>query len=113
MDASDNLRITITNLREQHNWSQAELARRVGLDSSYLSRIESGNRKVSSNELDKFAQVFGVSTDFLLGRPSTNQKSLSEEDLEKAVDTAHAFSGKPISDHDRKVIKGILASYFS
>lgn len=112
MSASENLINNLINQRELKNWSQAELARRVGMDSSYISKIESGTRKVSSNELDKFAEVFGVSTDYLLGRPEKADDDQVDLDLERALDNAHSFSGKPLSDHDRKVAKDVLRSLF-
>ncbi|AYW45294.1 helix-turn-helix domain-containing protein [Tetragenococcus koreensis] len=65
----DNVLISrIINLREANNWTQVELGRKLNLDKSTMNKIENGTRKVSTNELEKIADVFGVSTDYLLGR---------------------------------------------
>ncbi|MEK4030863.1 helix-turn-helix transcriptional regulator [Pseudobacillus sp. FSL P4-0506] len=62
----------IINEREKKDWSQRELARRVGLNPSVMNRIESGERPIKDHELAKIADVLDVSTDFLLGRTNTS-----------------------------------------
>lgn len=64
----DQLQKRIINLREKMDWSQAELARRLNLNKSTMNRIENGERKVSSDELAKLANLFDVTTDYLLGK---------------------------------------------
>ena len=71
----------IINLREAKDWSQAELARRLGVEKSVMNKIEHGSRKVSIDELKQLANLFQVSTDYLLGfeRGSTGEEMLSEK----------------------------------
>lgn len=58
----------IKYLREQKDMSQSDLAKRIGIDASRLSRIENGEiQKVSDDVVLAIAQIFEVSTDFLLG----------------------------------------------
>lgn len=54
----------IIDLREAANIKQAELGRSLGLDCSATSKIESGPRKVSSDELAKLSEIFSVTTDY-------------------------------------------------
>lgn len=108
--AEERLRNNIVNLRESRNWSQKELATRLGIDSSYISKIESGNRKVSTSELDKISSLFNVTTDYLLGKPE--MKKETDIDLDNALDNAVAYNGKPISDDDRAMAKSLLQAYF-
>lgn len=79
---SDNSLISrIVNLREGNDWSQAELARRLGIEKSVMNKIENGSRKVSTEELKRLAEIFDVSTDYLLG--NTDKKhyyDLTEKD---------------------------------
>jgi len=58
----------IINLREARNWTQVQLGKKLHLDKSTMNKIENGTRKVSTNELEKLADIFNVSTDYLLGR---------------------------------------------
>jgi len=60
----------IARLRAQRGWSQRELAGAVGLDQSAVSRVEAGRRRVSAAELQRFADLFHVSADALLGSGS-------------------------------------------
>ena len=58
----------ITELREEHDWKKTELARRLGISHSQVSRIESGETEtLSSDILIRLAEVFDVSADYLLG----------------------------------------------
>ena len=83
----------IIDLRESNDWSQAELARRLDVNKSVMNRIESGERKVSSDELKRLSDIFDVSTDYLLERTSEKDKTpnlvaahldddVSDEDME-------------------------------
>lgn len=59
----------IKELREERFWSMKELAKRVYVTPSQISRIESGEiRSINSDLLTLFADVFGVSADYILGR---------------------------------------------
>lgn len=109
MNNDETLRKNIINLRENHDWSQAELARRVKMDNTIVNKIEKGTRKVSSSELEAFSNVFGVSTDSLLGRKSKHSpQNLS---LDEAVDSVMSFDGRPVTDHDRQMMKSLWKSY--
>lgn len=56
----------IKELRESHELSQAELAKKVGLSRVAVSQIESGQRGLEALELGKIAKVFKIDMDYLL-----------------------------------------------
>lgn len=56
----------IIDLRESKDWTQAELARRLGVDKSVMNKIESGTRKVQTDELIKMSKLFDVPVDYIL-----------------------------------------------
>ena|SRR5690625_1653122 len=58
----------IVSLRKYKNWSQRELARRVGMSPSVMNRIELEERPIKDFELDILASVLETTTDYLLGR---------------------------------------------
>lgn len=102
----------VARLREEKGWSQLELAQRMEVDNSVISKIEKETRKVSSDELDRFATIFGVSTDYLLGRnTSSAEKSHVAETVEQALSHVMSFDGKPVSDHDRAILRQIAEAY--
>ena len=51
----------VRELRLKRGWTQAQLAKRVGLDRSYLGDVERGGRNVSAAKLELIAKGFGIS----------------------------------------------------
>jgi transcriptional regulator with XRE-family HTH domain len=47
-------------VREVHRMKQGELADALGISKSYLSELERGEKKVSLDELNKYASAFDV-----------------------------------------------------
>ncbi len=72
-------------LRLMKGWSQEGLAQASGLDRSYVSSIERGERNVSLDNIEKLADAFGVSLDELLGVPDA--ALIGEQLLEKFTDS--------------------------
>ena len=60
------LGIRIAILRISKGWSQAELARRIGISASAVGMYEQGRREPSLGLLVRLAQELGVTTDYLL-----------------------------------------------
>lgn len=104
-----NLAIRIVDLREKQEMTQTELAKKMGLDKSSMSKIENGTRKVSSDELRKLSDIFDVSADYLLG--TVSKKSNNDLSLDEAVDSVMSFDGRPVTDHDRQMMKSLWKSY--
>ncbi|WP_436696869.1 helix-turn-helix domain-containing protein [Lactiplantibacillus pentosus] len=109
----------ISNLRKNHNMKQSDLARQLQLDNSSMSKIENGTRKVSSDEILRIANIFEVSTDYLLGNNEKAHKSpdwATEEDridLDKLLQSTVPMGYKEMSwnaqdkEKVRNVIEGI------
>jgi transcriptional regulator with XRE-family HTH domain len=77
----------LRTLREQHGWSQRELARVCGLGETQISKYESGQSDPSSTNVKIIAQALEVSIDYLLGasddpRGQFGQGELSAEERE-------------------------------
>jgi transcriptional regulator with XRE-family HTH domain len=56
----------VKRLREARGWTQAELARRIGVKRPYVTMIEAGVRTVSLDLLRTLARVFHVKPGRLL-----------------------------------------------
>ena len=87
----------ITQLREERDWKKTELARRLGISHSQVSRIESGETgTLSSDILIRLAEVFDVSADYLLGLTDVRtKKNLDVAQLNISEDAAiQLASGK-------------------
>lgn len=56
----------IKRRREALNWSLTDLADKVGVDKSFLSRVENGERSPSDEQAQKLGQILGVPAELLL-----------------------------------------------
>ena len=59
---------TIQLLRKKNKLTQKELASKVNLTQQAIAKWERGISEPDSDTLNKLAELFGVSTDYLLGR---------------------------------------------
>lgn len=73
----------IRQLREAKNLSQLELASRIGINNSVLSRIESGRRPMADSEINSFADFFDVSGNYILGRTDNKGSSGNNNEQDK------------------------------
>jgi transcriptional regulator with XRE-family HTH domain len=66
----------IKMLRERNGYSQKFLAEKIGVKNNTLSSYESENRRPDYETLQKFADLFEVSIDYILtGKELTNSSS--------------------------------------
>ena len=70
-------------LREESGKTQSEVAKFLGITNQAYSFIEKGQRRLSAKMLEKLANYFDVSTDYILGRtiartPGTDILGLTE-----------------------------------
>ena len=104
-------------LAKKQGISLNTLEERVGLGKNYIYSLK--NKKTPSVEhIAKIADYFGVSTDYLLGR-TDNPKIAGDsyvnepDDIDRIIDNAMMFDGKPLTDDDKRAIRGIIAGYMS
>lgn len=100
----------IAELRSNAHMSQFQLAKVLGIGTSTLGIYETNKRKPSPKVLKHIADYFNVSTDYLLGR-SNNEKEKKGLSLDEAVDSVMSFDGRPVTDHDRQMMKSLWKSY--
>ncbi len=78
----------IKNLREKRGITQSELAKRLGITRSGVNAWEMGISIPSTQYVVKLAELFSVSTDYLLDVHKTSSVSvdgLSENDISAVV----------------------------
>ena len=82
----------------------------LGIGTSTLGMYETNKRKPSPKVLNKIADYFDVSTDYLLGRKSKADQ-VHNATVDEALGTIMSFEGQPVTEHDKKVMKDLLESY--
>jgi len=83
----------IVKLRKQLAWSQEELAEKLNISRQSVSKWESANSIPDLNKIIKLAEIFDVSTDFLLKdehetfetKSESSQSSVSQISMEQAL----------------------------
>lgn len=100
----------IKKLADKQNFSLQKVATDIGLSENAIYGWKT--RKPKGEDLGKVADYFHVSVDYLLGREEIEHPQFSSELLD-AIDNAEGFSGQPLDDHDKEIIKGLLAAYIA
>ena len=95
-------------LRKQRKWSQGDLADKLGVHITHISRIETGRYPPSLKLLKKIAELFEVTTDYLLydsvdnvGPLNLGDKTLYEK--MKLIEN--------LDDKDRTIILGVIDAF--
>ena len=57
---------TLALVRTFHNLNKTQLADKVGISKSYVSEIESGDKKVTLEILEKYSSAFGIPVSSLM-----------------------------------------------
>ncbi|MEQ2871172.1 helix-turn-helix transcriptional regulator [Ligilactobacillus ruminis] len=97
----------IRDLRKQKRMSQTELAKSAGVSQTTVTAWETGKAEPSSSAVARLADIFNVTTDYLLGRP--NKQETKKDDVELSDDDViMTWRGKPLSDEDRELIRRIM-----
>lgn len=100
------MRNRIYELRQQKNLTQKELAKKLNINHSVLSRIETNERPIKDDELLKIADFFNVSTDYLLGR-AIFPNSENEDPQIKIL----ARSARSLTPEQLKAVQAVIDSY--
>lgn len=118
MDLNKQRGSRIESLRAGKGISQLELAKMLGYKSdSTISKWESGASIPTGTKIVKLAQALGTSTDYILfgdGPETTEeQQPTNAHDIDNIIDNAMMFDGKPLTEDDKRAIRGIIAGYMS
>jgi len=108
LEFSQQFAARLRTLRQEHEWTQAELGKKVGVDGSVIRSYELKLHHPPLMTLQKLAQVFGVSVDFLLSGDSKPVDGFQDRellDLFLKADLLHYTSKAAL----KQVIEGLIA----
>jgi transcriptional regulator with XRE-family HTH domain len=77
----------VRKYRKAYNLSQEQLAEQIGISTTHLSHIETGNTKLSLPVLVRLADALNVQTDELLYEQEKNSKSSAKEEILNILDS--------------------------
>jgi transcriptional regulator with XRE-family HTH domain len=61
--------------REASGLSQGQVAKKLKMHRPTISEIEAGRRKVTAEELGRFAQLYGISVEWIVGGSTEDESS--------------------------------------
>ena len=93
----------LKQVRTNLQLSQEAVAEQLGITRTVMAAIESGKRQITTDELVKLCEIYGVTADELL------YGDVSEENEEKTF--ARAFS--KLSDEDKKEVLNLINAKLS
>lgn len=102
--------VDVISLSKPH---QKELG--VKLGKSALSQYINGKSTPDQEKLVLLSKTLGVSEAWLMGydAPMVNDQQPNSHDIDNIIDNAMMFDGKPLTESDKRAIRGIIAGYMS
>ena len=91
----------LKSLRLQAKLTQTEVADKVGVSQPQYARWEAGKRKPSTETLEKFANFFGVTMDYLAG---------NDEELDN-VELLFRMNSNGLTEEEKKIFKKELITF--
>lgn len=104
------LKDRIKDARTNKHYTQKELAKLINVKPTTVSGWELGRNEPSIDTLKKLANILDVSFDYLAGAASKDASESS--DLDDMLDHAESYDGKPMTQHDREIIRAYLEGHF-
>ena len=96
----------IRKFRKAYRLSQEQLAEKVGISTTHMSHIETGNTKLSLPLFVKLANVLSIQTDELLHDTPQKNKTAIKGELEEILDSCSMQDMHIIED----VVKAVKVS---
>ena len=95
----------IIALRKEHKWSQKDIAEKVQIDHKNVSRWETGRSIPSTDAVAKLAEIFGVTTDYLLfdNVPRNGRVAINDSELLERFEEISTLNEK-----DKEAIKRVI-----
>ncbi|MGH1803362.1 helix-turn-helix domain-containing protein [Enterococcus gallinarum] len=102
----------IKKLAAQRSKNVKEIALALGFSENLFYKWK--NSEPKARDLEKVADYFDVSVDYLLGRTETPRANVIKPyplTVDEALESVMSSDGKPLSEHDREVLAGIIEAY--
>ncbi len=100
----------IRELRESRNMSQNELAGLLGVSQQTISSLERGTRDIPTDILCNIAQIFNVTTDYIIGRTDIKRDLAGEVRMNREMDENYGIVQRYmcLDGVDRQTIVSLL-----
>jgi transcriptional regulator with XRE-family HTH domain len=104
----DNLGTRIQELRKQNGYSQVELGQKVGVSKSQVNRYENKEVQPPADILNKMADLFGTSVDYLINGQSEEKAKAT---LKNAELLKHFKQVEELPDDEQLTVIKFVGAY--
>ncbi|HBY91550.1 MAG TPA: XRE family transcriptional regulator [Streptococcus sp.] len=104
----------IKELANKQGLSINALEEKLGYSKNTLYSLK--KQKASTDRMQEITDYLNVSLDYLLGRtdnPSIVRRKSEPDDIDEIIANAMMFDGEPLTDDDKRAIRGIIAGYMN
>lgn len=108
----------LTNLREQKGWTKTYVANKLGISNlGTYANYEYGTREPDLQMLTKISDIYGVTTDYLLGNNKTpkwaNEKDTKDlQDFLDANEGSMTYGGEDLTEEEKQQVRVAMATIF-
>lgn len=108
----------LSKLRNSHGLSQPQLADKLNVSQSTVAMWESGKRNINNDDLIKIAQLFHVTTDYILGNDQTPEWATKKDSLdlkdfiEGNLVAGMTYDGESLTDDENERVKLAMIQVF-
>ncbi|MFD1394444.1 helix-turn-helix domain-containing protein [Kroppenstedtia eburnea] len=95
--------------REKRGWTQTYVCKKLGIPNSTLSGYERDYRSPDPELIRKFADLYEISTDYLLGYQ--NDFSTEVDLIDQLKDKKITFEGRELTEKQKKRVIRILKAF--
>lgn len=98
----------IRELRKERNLTMKRLGEAIGVAESTISLYENGKRQPDNDTLQKLADYFNVSVDYILGRTDDMNQNPGEENISFDDFTYAMYNeSKELTEEDKQALLGM------
>ncbi|PCN43591.1 transcriptional regulator [Brevibacillus laterosporus] len=94
--------------RKEYKWTQKEIADKLGVDNTTVSKWESNTYEPDATSLKELAEIYQTSTDYLLSKQTKEEPHFSSDETEEATGLAFITGGDSLTAEEAEYLKESL-----
>lgn len=91
-------------LRKNKRWTQEEVSKKIGVHRGTYANYESNKREPDFKTLRKIADLYDVTTDYLLGREEKNEMNIDIKEALSNKQKKATWGGQELTPEQREIL---------
>lgn len=108
-DNRDDIAKKLRMLRAEYNLTQADVAKKLGIAQQTYSKYESKSSNLDSATIVKLCELYGISSDYLLGVGRKNASETDEAKPKVKKTASHTNSDGLTVENVEEIVKKVLS----